>query len=198
LRAARVLQESFSTASLPNPADALQSAGRMYGTSGGYLQTEVDSKAVELIGILQAKLQDSIKSLQANSGLPADRRSAISIEVKVKGGDWPPIRPDHRRPIPSFGNRVVYLEAASAAPADASTTINVGVSLPQDSRPGDVFVLDCPSPTDKVEIPLGEFMDGISLEAEILIALFADRLISHVIAKIEAGGRKSLRSKGYT
>jgi hypothetical protein len=73
----------------------------------------------------------------------------------------------------------------------------VGVSLPRDAKPNDVFILDTSPAGDSVEIPLADFINGESLEAEILTTIFADRVISKLLSRIEESGRESLRKKGF-
>jgi hypothetical protein len=41
-------------------------------------------------------------------------------------------------------------------------------------------------------------MDGSTLEADMHIALFADRLVGRLLETLASAGKESLKNKGYT
>jgi Fic family protein len=196
-RAARLLRESFVTAQGAQPLEAFRRLTGMYRTSGGYLQVEVDQAAISLIHMVQGAIQKKIRELLDDEQTPVDQRKAITLSSAVGGGNWAAPSPEFRRPIEAHQNRVVTLSAASNAPADAAENMAIGVSLPRDATPDDVFILDTSPAVDPVEIPLSDLMSGDTLEAEMFIAIFADRVISKLLARVRDAGRESLRKKGF-
>jgi Fic family protein len=197
MRAGRLLRQSFSAAEQPAPSEAFRSAANMYATSGGYLQTEVDQCAVNLVELLQAAVQKRILEIRSDTQVPESRRNTITIESHISGGNWTTSRPDHRRPIEALQGRAVHIIVKSIAPADGHASLIAGVSLPRDAMLADSFVFDTSPATETVEIPLADVMNGDTLEAETLLEIYSGMLVGRAFAMIEHLGRDSLRKKGF-
>jgi hypothetical protein len=197
-RAARLLRESFVNAEGSGPLEAFRNLAGIYTTSGGYLQVEVDQAAISLIHFVQGAMQKKIQELLEDESTPAEQRNSITLSSAVGGGNWGAPRKDLRRPIEQHQQRVVTVTSASKAPAEANLNVAIGVSLPRDATTEDVFILDTSPAGERIEIPLSDVMKGETLEAEMMIALFADRVIARLLARTQEAGRESLRKKGFS
>jgi hypothetical protein len=180
-----------------DPLEAFRDLAGIYTTSGGYLQVEVDQAAISLIHFVQGAMQKKTRELLEDESTPAEQRNSITLSSAVGGGNWGAPRKDLRRPIEQHQQRVVTVTSASKPPAEANLNVAIGVSLPRDATTEDVFILDTSPAGESIEIPLSDVMKGETLEAEMMIALFADRVIARLLARTQEAGRESLRKKGF-
>jgi Fic family protein len=197
LRAGRLMLQTYKSAALANSTEALGTATRMYYTSGGYLQVEVDAYAIKLLHQLFEVVQDRMGELQATLANDPRTGEALTMSCALMNGDAATQRTEHRRPIPAHDKRMISLVGKSAAPADASHNVTVAVSLPRDARADDVFVLEILNNSDSIEVPLQDYMAGRAFEAETLIGVFAERILSHFLQELTKKGQQSLVSKGF-
>jgi Fic family protein len=181
--------ESLASSSLPGPDEQLKQLQRTYTTRGGYTHVDVDMAGYRVFDAFRARL-----SSLANSKAPSGK-----IEVKLqdsRDAKYPLSDENHRAPVAKQG-RWASLTLSASAPADAGIAHEFGLDVPKDAAADDDIVVRDLTTRDVLAVRVSEAHPAITTLADVRINMFAERVLSRMLAQLTDATRVSLRQKGY-
>jgi len=184
-----LLAASVAAAVAGTPADSIAKVRDVFLTRGRFSHVDVDLAGNQLLQRLGEELRKVIDDPQ---------HKTEGVRYQVANHNMARTAPDgYRRPL-SGGPPFLRLTAVTAAPAEGSAEIIIGIAVPKDANELDSFVFECGPATGLTEaIPVRNVMPQRSLMADITVVIYAQRLFSAITLAVISAAEHSLRTKGY-
>jgi len=180
-----LVNESLRGALSPSAEKSVEGLNRLYFTKGGYTQDEVDAAGIQLIELVHSEL---LKATSLNSN------HKLHGEARIEGGGAFSLPgPSYRLPI--NGGKALHVSFSSAKPANANKSRQYTLCLPKDAGSDDDVLLNGAQGDDTFNARMDELVP-ISGVLRIRISLFAERVVSEILADLKALAEQTLRGQG--
>jgi hypothetical protein len=182
----QLVAESMRTGSLPSAEESVAAINSLYVTKGGYSDEQVDEAGEKLAQAVQEELKKSLESkalsprIRGNTGLPGNAERIQGVQ-----------RNTHRLP---FGQgRSIQVELSTAGLAQAAVTRFFDVWVPKDAGREDDILLQRRNTGISFDARMEEILPAISGPLQTRVGLFAERVITEMLAELTARANDARR-----
>lgn len=195
-----LVNESVQGASAPTPEEGAGAINSLYITKGGYEQAHVNEAGRELIELIRAELGKSISKV-VGPNLQGNASYFVSSGLGCVPNNT------HRLQVGDDGKSVIsYIEFRSSAPASVMLRRQYVLWLPKDANSDDDMLL-ARIVGENAEVvylvthqvafsaKISDLIPAISGVLQIRVGLFADRLISEILAEMKPLVQQALETQ---
>lgn len=184
LDAVRLFEESIRAASSPNTEGTVEEIRKLYVTTGGYSQTDVDEAGYKLIELFGQEVKKRLENLTV--------KDVLNISSEVESAGWKPEDASYRTTV-SRGSMRLNIRLFTFAPASASLTRYFNLEVPKDCGRDDDLVLRDMDSNERFEARMAELVPVPTAALQMRISMAVERIIGDALNKLLASANNSLK-----